>query len=547
MIRLASPEEMATMDERAVARHGLSAYLLMENAATAVMHLVMEQLSSVGSECSKVGDRVTKTAVFCCGIGNNGGDGYAAARLVVNAGGRAVVVALGTPKTAEAKANAKAWQALGVTLRWPEEHIRVVSTIQEAAVLVDALFGTGLKKPLAGDAKELVCCFNQATAFKLAVDIPSGVDGWNGMVQGDACRCDLTCCFQVPQPGLYQHPGVELAGRTKIVSIAVPAWWSPKDAPLWLLTPQVAATWMPKSKPQAHKWERGKVLCLTGSQGMAGATWLAGQAALRVGAGLVTLGVPPALLDKFVSQAPELMTSSVPRTTNIEHFEAPDAEHFLSLNDPSTRKNAGKQDSNRHALVMGCGLGLASETAEFVRCMLHSPLPLVLDADALNALDFTTKADLLLLKNRLAVTIITPHAGEFCRLFGISKDSLAKERIDRARWAARLTQAVVVLKGAATVVAAPDGTALINTSGDEGLATAGSGDVLSGMLGGLLAQGLPAMRAAALGVSWHGLSRDIQRIPSCSFTASMLLDGIVSAAEWLTNHPPLITKAKPDP
>ena len=531
--RLASPAEMAAMDKHAIEHYGIPSRLLMENAAAALAQLVCAKLKRM----RPAHKNNTSAVVFCCGTGNNGGDGYAAARLTVNHGEDALVIALDDPSTPEAQANAALWKHFGQTLSWQHDRQLATQALNQAPLLVDALFGTGLKRPLNDSTLELVQIFNQAPApFKLAVDIPSGIDGFTGSLNpaGAACRCDATLCFQVAKPGLYQPPGLQHAGHIRIAAVSIPAWWQPDAPPLLLLTPKTAAPLLPTRDPMAHKASFGRVFCICGSQGMAGAAMLAGQAASRSGAGLVTLGVPPALLDCFIQQAPELMTSSPPQSSTPHCFQAQDATHFLDLSMSGAPDSAA---SPQRALVIGCGLGQASGTREFVRSMLISPLPLVLDADALNALDLISDSseDARLLQQRSAATVLTPHAGEFARLFGVDKDHLAANRIACARSAAQGSQAVVILKGAATVIASPNGTALLNTSGDEGLATAGSGDVLSGMLGSLLAQGMSALSAAALGVSWHGLARDLQQeqIASSSFTASMLLEGLLPAARWL--------------
>ncbi|MDH4120965.1 MAG: NAD(P)H-hydrate dehydratase [Deltaproteobacteria bacterium] len=505
---LATARQMAAMDRHASLALGLPARLLMENAAHAAANWVDDLLARPGQPGGPV--------VVVCGAGNNGGDGYALARLLANRGRAVTVVALGEPK-GDALANRQAWGHWGAVVDVVAEEGRAREVLSHGALLVDALFGTGLDRPLEGAAAQLVEAFNQApAAVKLALDLPSGVHADTGEVLGVAARCSHTLCFQAAKPGVFLHPGAQQAGEVRTADVSIPLNFPQGTPRAWRLTAPFCRALLPPRPPDGHKGTFGHVLTLGGSAGMGGAAWLAALAALRSGAGLVTAGVPKVLQDRFLEWAPEVMTWA----------PGPLGEWLTGADVASALQAAQGKD----AVVLGCGLGRREDTGNFVRELLPAlNTPLVVDADALFFLDPPVLA------GRSVPAILTPHPGEMARLAGITPEEVNRDRVAWARRYAAEWDAVLVLKGAPTVVAEPGGGVFLNATGDQGLATAGTGDVLAGILGGLLAQGLSPLAAALLGVWLHGLARNLLgwEVDAASFTAKDLLGGVNHAFQTL--------------
>ena len=500
------------MDAHAIQALGLPGRLLMENAARAVADRVSALLDARAAP---------GPVAVCCGGGNNGGDGYAAARLLANRGRAVTALRLGAPTGEDAQANAQAWSRFGATLDAQAEPERCRALLREAACIVDALFGTGLGRPVEGAAAVLIEAINAAAAASgapvVAVDIPSGVHGDTGQVLGHAVRATHTVTFQVGKPGCYQFPGAAHAGEVEVASVSIPPRW-PAGAPgTWRLTADFAAALLPARPADGHKGTFGHLLTVCGSAGMGGAALMASLAGLKVGTGLVTAGVPRALRDHFLGAAPELMTLAAEEGP-AEAFGPEQAPLFLEA------------AATRDAVVLGCGIGRRPETAAFVqRLVAGIRRPLLIDADGLFALEPAH------LRARPGPTVLTPHPGELGRLAALPREALAADRLGSARRLAAEWNVVLVLKGAGTVVAEPGGEAFLNPTGDAGLASGGTGDVLSGIVGGLLAQGLGALPATLLGVYLHGLARDCQReaLSAAYFTAADLIAGINPALQRL--------------
>jgi hydroxyethylthiazole kinase-like uncharacterized protein yjeF len=513
--RLCTADEMRRMDEHAIRELGLPARILMENAGHEVASHLQRLLHSVFPGFKAA---TRPPVIVCCGTGNNGGDGYVAARLLRNAGVPALVIRSGEPHTTEAQANAEAWKHFGATLDWATEEAACRSALAQSPAFVDALFGTGLSRVLEGPVRELIAAMNAApTPIKMAVDIPSGIQTDTGQVLGDAVRATHTVSFQVGKIGCYQYPGAEYGGDLKVVPVSIPRAWPSVAPATYKLNRRFAAALLPTRPRHGHKGTFGHLFAICGSSGMGGAAQLSGLAAAKVGTGLVTLAVPKALQDRFLASAPELMTYA-PSDGSTEHFEVPHAD---GLADEAAR---------RDAVVLGCGLGRAWETGALVEELVpRISQPLLVDADGL----FQLPIDLV--GHRAVPAILTPHPGELSRLSGVTVADLEQDRISHARALASRWGVVLVMKGAGTVVAAPDGTTFINPTGDQGLATGGTGDVLSGVIGGFLAQGLAPLSAATLGVFIHGLARDLTRdkLSSASFTAMDLIRGLNEAVKSL--------------
>ncbi|MDQ7797879.1 MAG: NAD(P)H-hydrate dehydratase [Candidatus Edwardsbacteria bacterium] len=478
--------QMREIDARAIKKYKITGLALMEKAGRALADQAAAMLGDQRSVC------------LICGKGNNGGDGFAAARMLAEKDFRATVFLLGRigQVKGEALTQAKKLGKSGSKVREIVSAAGLAFLKKELAgshLVVDAIFGTGFQGPadkLAGQAIEAI---NSSGRKVLSADIPSGVDGETGQATGPAVRASVTVTMGLLKTGLLFHPGKELAGRVIVADIGFPEkCLAEQKINVHLAGHQMARNWLPARKPDAHKGSCGTVLVLAGSAGMTGAAGLASNSAMRSGAGLVCLGVPESLNDILEAKLTEVITKPLPETRN-RTLSLAALERILKLID--------KADS----MVIGPGLSGHPETAELVRTAVKSiKIPAVLDADGLNAL--AARPELL---GSAANLVLTPHYGELSRLLKTDISPIKRQPLKYALEAARRFNQTVVLKGAPTVTALPEGRAWINSTGNSGMATAGSGDVLAGLIGGLLAQGLSAERAAVLGVYLHGLAGDL--------------------------------------
>jgi NAD(P)H-hydrate epimerase len=504
--RLASAADMRRMDRHAIDALGLPVRLLMENAARAAADRVSALLPRDAA------GHAPPVAVVC-GPGNNGGDGLAIARLLKSRGLAVTVVQLGKPSGDAVTANAAAWKQFGETYSATREAEAAEALLEQAGGIVDAIFGTGLARLVEGIYADWVDRINAAPApIKLAVDLPSGIDSDTGAVLGIATRCTHTITFQTEKIGTCQWPGAEYAGQVEVADVSIPVHWEPNDPPTFKLTQDFARAILPRRSREGHKGSFGHLLSICGSAGMGGAALLAGRAAVKSGAGLVTAAVPRVLRDRFLDAAPELMTLA---------GDGGAVDVFAPEHAPLVLEAAASRD----AALIGCGLGRADGTQAFVKAVVAKcERPLLIDADGLNAID---AADLTA---RTYSTVITPHPGELSRLSGIPAAELTADRIGHARKLAAAWGVVLLLKGAGTVVADPSGEVFVHAFADDALATGGSGDVLSGIIGSLLAQGLPPLHAALLGTCLHGAARTAQaHLSAPFFSASDLIAGLDGA------------------
>jgi ADP-dependent NAD(P)H-hydrate dehydratase / NAD(P)H-hydrate epimerase len=443
-----TPSEMAEADRRTIAA-GTPVEVLMGRAGRAVAWEVRRRFDGVYG----------RRAVIVCGKGNNGGDGLVAARVLTGWGVRVDVAQLVDPPDARTLAR----------------------MIARADVLVDAMYGTGFTGALDGTAAAVAAC--TANLPTVAVDIPSGVDGQTGAASDAAVNAVATVTFAARKPGLVLEPGRSHAGTVHVVDIGIDVGpvtlglTERRDVRGWLLDHDRPA--------EANKWQAG-VLVVGGSGGMTGAPRLVSEAAMRVGAGIIWCGIPG---HEAAARAggSEIITRALPAT---------DDGALAGLDDLLASVDRFR------GLAVGPGLGTADPTRAAVReLMAKASRPVVLDADGLNAF----AGDAATLRERPGPTVLTPHDGEYARLVG---EPVGTDRVDAARRLAALTGAIVLLKGATTVIAAPDGRATLNVTGGPELATAGSGDVLSGIIAGLIARGLAVFEAAAAGAFIHGLAGD---------------------------------------
>ena len=504
---------MRELDHHAIENLGIPGMVLMENAARSFSDLLEKEILS---------KRPQDLVVICCGKGNNGGDGFAIARQLANRKYRVVVVHAGESKTPDSRMNQQIWNHFGESVSFPSPDAPRI--IKSADILIDAIFGTGLEREIGGAYREWIEIINECkSASKWAVDIPSGVYTDDSRTPAQAVSCDVTVSMQFGKIGSFQFPGASLSGRIHIPDISIPFHAeclknsdNGNHLGCWLLTSDFVKNLLPQRPLEAHKGDFGHLFTVCGSSGMGGAAMLASLGALKNGTGLVTACVPSRLRDALPAQAPEIMTLSPPEC--LERFDEKDTEFIL------------ERSSKGSATVLGCGLGVHSLTTGFVRNLCREiTSPLLIDADGLNNLDLNS------LMERDAPTVITPHPKELSRLCGLSVSEIQDSRIETVRSLSREWNTVILLKGAFSVIGSPEGAIFINPFANPGLATAGSGDVLSGVIGGFLAQGLRPLEATLAGAYLHGSAAECltQEDPSLILSASDLFRGIGIARHQL--------------
>jgi hydroxyethylthiazole kinase-like uncharacterized protein yjeF len=448
-------DEMRSADASAV-KAGTPSLTLMENAGRAVTDAIAARFPP-----SKV--------TVLCGPGNNGGDGFVAARLLAGHGFD-VTVAAGEGHKDDAAAMAEQWQGTRVALS--------PAALDGAALIVDALFGAGLSRPLEKSYRALAEAVNRTHVPVIAVDVPSGLDGDSGKILGLAVKASITVTFFRLKPGHLLLPGRELCGETLLVDIGIPEEAASRSK-LFENTPMLWGGKFHWPEANANKYGRGHCVVVSGPAHATGAARMAARGALRIGAGLVSVAAQG---DAVAANAAHLTAIMVKPFKGGEGLA-----ELLS-------------DKRLNVVAIGPGLGVGKPTRSLVMAALKSGAATVLDADALTSFHDEPKALFAKIKHP---AVMTPHAGEFERIFpGLLRK--AKSKIEAARLAAARAHAVVLLKGNDTVIAAPDGTAAINTNAPPTLATAGAGDVLTGFIAGLLAQGMPAFEAACAGAWLHG-------------------------------------------
>jgi NAD(P)H-hydrate epimerase len=485
-MKIVTAQQMKNIDRRAIRGFGIPGPVLMENAAAAIM-----------AEMEKFFDGLANVRVgIICGKGNNGGDGLALARRL-SIRGVPVRVALLAPFSAvagEAKVNLSILRRMDVEIVQNAAAKALADIMSWSDVLVDAMLGVGLSAPLKGVYAQAVNMMNASGRPIVSIDIPTGINADTGAVMGAAVSADLTVTMALLKRGLVLHPGAERAGTVRVADIGIPSEVIEKEEiAVGLLGRGSAWGVITRRNPDSHKGDYGHLMLIAGSPGKAGAAVMAAKGALRTGPGLVSIASPNNLVPIIQSQLAEAMC--LPSAESMEGTLGTGAEVELL-------KAAGAMT----AVAIGPGLSAHFETAQVVRDLVQSvTVPMVIDADGLNAL--AGHADVL--KRAKAPVILTPHPGEMGRLLRVPSAEVQKDRINLASGFAMKYKVIVVLKGAGTVVALPGGKVFINSTGNPGMATGGTGDVLTGMIGGLLAQGHPAAEAACLAVYLHGLAGDI--------------------------------------
>ncbi len=483
-MKITTSEEMRQLDKDAQITYGIPSLILMENAGIQTVRHIEE----------RYGNLKNKNITVVCGKGNNGGDGLVIARHSANKGADASVCLLSDAKeiSKDSKANLEIIKRMNVPVYAGVAGIK--NGIKKADIIIDAIFGTGLKKDISGIYAKAIDLINRSKKPVIAVDIPSGINSDNGQIKGCAVRADLTVTFCLPKIGHLIYPGAEYSGSLKIADISIPKDLIDKSSiKTHLITKESVSQILPKRRPDAHKGEFGHLFILAGSPGLTGAAVMAGLSALRIGTGLVTLGVPEGLNHIFETKLTEAMTLPLAQTN----------EQTIS---PAAKNKILNFLKKADAIAIGPGLSQNRETTQLVRELIREVrMPMVIDADAINAI--AGHADIL--KKAKAQVIITPHPGELSRLLNSAADEINRDRIAIARKTAEQYNVIVVLKGANTVIAEPDGNVYINNTGNPGMASGGTGDVLTGMAAGLICQKVSPVSAAIAGVFLHGLAGDI--------------------------------------
>ena len=521
-MRILTADEMRQVDRRAIEEIGIPSMVLMENASIGVADALAETFAEAES-----------VAIFC-GPGNNGGDGLALARHL-DARGYAVrtflVIRSSLPR-GDAELQLGILERSGLAVETVDAEADLATVVASCAgydLVVDALFGTGLTRPLAGHFGELVERLTALGKPVLAVDLPSGLDGSRAEPPGIYLEAELTVTFAAPKVAHVFSPAADACGRVVVTDLGIPPHLvdeapgvapeaQPRNTLHLLLGRELAACLAPRAS-DSHKGDFGHTLLVAGSPGKSGAAILAARAAVRGGAGLVTAAVPEPILATVDGGSLESMTFALP------------AGSGGGLGAGAAVAALAAAEGKRSA-ALGPGLGLAEDTVGETRRLIRElAIPVVLDADALNAV----AGRLGELKERDAETVLTPHPGEMARLLGISTAEVQADRIAVARRAAAESGAVVVLKGHRSLIAEPDGTVYVNPTGNPGMASGGSGDVLTGLIAALLAQGYDALAAAQLGTYLHGLAGDLAIEDSApeTLTAGDLIDHLAGAFDRL--------------
>ncbi|HKA54158.1 MAG TPA: NAD(P)H-hydrate dehydratase [Candidatus Binatia bacterium] len=485
---LVTAQEMRELDRLTIEAYGTPGHVLMERAGAGATEALLREFPHVRQA----------PVLVVAGKGNNGGDGFVIARLLKKQGVKCEVVLAAdrAEVRGDARRNLSAFLRLRgrVTEVTEPSHLGLVQEkLSQSGLVVDALLGTGLNSPVRGLMAALIDLINASGVPVVAVDIPSGLDADRGEPLDTAIQAELTVTFAYPKLGQVSDAGAPYVGRLVVVDIGIApdavAAVKPRTV---LLTAEGVGALVRERRRTAHKGDFGHLLVLAGARGKSGAALLCGGAALRVGTGLVTLAGPSSLNAIFSSVLIEAMTVPFPER----------ADGSLALDEGALASAL----QGKNAVAFGPGVGVSTDTIGLTRWLLaHSELPLVIDADGLNCL----ATDLSPLRDARGPVILTPHPGEMARLVRASTAEVQSQRLALARAFATQHHCYLVLKGSHTVIAAPDGGAWVNTTGNPGMASGGMGDVLTGILAGLLAQGYAAAEACALGVFLHGYAGDL--------------------------------------
>jgi len=478
-------EQMRAIDRWAIEEMGIPGIVLMENAGSAIVKRLLEILP----------DLPTKKIIIFCGKGNNGGDGFVMARHLFKLGANVTVLLAGvlTDLKGDALTNALSVKNLEIpTKELNTENINKFDhPLRHSDIIVDALFGTGLSKPAAGFMESVISKINQYEKFTVSVDINSGIDADSGRLIGPHVFSDLTFALASMKNSHLIHPAAGAMKKVELLDIGIPDH-KEQDIQVHLLEENDIKSFFPSRRKDTHKGSYGHVLVLAGSTGKAGAAGLTALAALRSGCGLCTLALPETCQKAFELHPMEVMTVPLPETKS----------GALSL---KAKDSILKLLEGKSAVAMGPGLTTDSETIRLIGEILpFIQCPLILDADAINALE-----NHMNWLNALNSVVLTPHPKEMSRLTGLSTQEVQENRISVTTEFAQKHSLILLLKGAPSLIGTPDGNVFINPTGNPGMATGGSGDVLTGIIAGLAAQNISIKNASIAGAYIHGYSGDL--------------------------------------
>jgi len=504
-MKLTNTAQMREMDRYAIEELGVSGTLLMQNAAAHIAIAAMEHIPAGG-----------RAAVFC-GTGNNGGDGIGAAAYLLEKDVPVRVFLVGDESdlTQDAREMHKRLVSAGGSLERFSSSLDVVDYLNNCSAIIDAIVGLGLESALRGDALAAVSMINASKARVICADISSGVQADTGVVQGDAVYADVTVTFTLAKPGHFVEPGCTYCGELRVRDIGIP-----RDVTEGAVSHVYAAipgeVTLPRRRPITHKGNYGRVLIVAGCVGFTGAPALSARAASKLGAGMVHLGVPESIYEIMAAKLDEEMPFPLP-ADKTGRLSANAAGELL--------RRAGECD----VCLIGPGLGRSPEITELVQSVVRiAETPIVLDADGL----YAVAENLDILNQAVCPLILTPHPGEFARLGG---DLSNGDRLRAAREFAVKYGCILVLKGHRTIMALPNGTAYVNTTGGPAMAKGGTGDVLAGMITALIGQKLPIVHAVVAAIYIHGLAGDLcaGELGDYSVTASDIVDMLPRASKMV--------------
>jgi ADP-dependent NAD(P)H-hydrate dehydratase / NAD(P)H-hydrate epimerase len=504
-VKVSSVDQMRAMDSSATKEYGISEMLLMENAGIASCTVLDKEVGISG-----------RTFLIFCGGGNNGGDGFVAARKIHSSGGRARVFLLADKNTYKGSAKTN----LDIISRLPIEITRLGSIeslghdLAHCDAVIDAMLGTGLDREVSGLYAEVIRTVNECPQPVVSLDIPSGVNGNTGKAMGYAVAADYTTTFGLPKLGNLLMPGYGLCGRLYVTHISFPPELYVQNGIMVEINEPPA---LPLRDPSGHKGTFGQALFIAGASGYFGAPYFSAMSFLKAGGGYSRLACPEDVMPFIAAKGSEIVfIPQIPTRSGSISYE--NKESLLKLSE--------KMD----IVVIGPGLSLNEETAQLVRELTESiERPVIIDADGIAAVS----KDLSIIKKRGAPTILTPHLGEMSRLTRVPSDRIESDKITVLSKAANELGAIIVMKGANSLIGYPDGRILINVSGNSGMATAGSGDVLTGAIAAMFGLGLPIDQAVSKGVFIHGVSGDLAAadLGQDGMTAQDILDFLPRAVQ----------------
>ena len=480
-MNLVTPKQMRALEELSDKKN-LSYGQLMENAGLCLAREIEEIYCKSALSGKKI--------IFLCGNGNNGGDCFVATRHLINQGFEVAIALLyGMPKTEIALKEFTKIKDKNVSII--AEDIQIMDTINHADMVVDGVFGTGFRGELENRLKKIFAV--KTAAIRIAVDVPSGGNCATGAVSDGVFTADYTVCFAYKKFGMEQYPLKEVCGNIIVVDIGIPkGYYDTLEFPIKVIDKELVSGIIPKRKTDSHKGNFGRLLCITGSEQMTGASIMACESAVRCGVGLLTVTSSIRTANSILTRVPEAMILSMETDENGFYLE----KNFDKIIEQSNKATA---------VLIGCGLGVTDETKKLVREVIKNiRCPIILDADGINCM-----VDCIdIIKDNKSEVIITPHPAEFARLIGCRTEEVQSDRLASAAGFTRESNATLVLKGAGTIVAVSD-KAYVNINGNPGMSKGGSGDILSGMIASFVAQGIKSEQSAILSVYMHGRAGDL--------------------------------------